>query len=83
MQGFPNGAQFSSGMLTVCGPMDCSTPGFPVQLVVKKTPANAGDKRLGFNSWVGKILWRTAWQPTSAFLPEQFHGQRSLEGYSP
>ena len=45
MQGFPNGAQFSSGMLTVCGPMDCSTPGFPVQLVVKKTPANAGDIR--------------------------------------
>ena len=30
-------------MLTLCGPMDCSTPGFPVQLVVKKTPANAGD----------------------------------------
>ena len=43
MQGFPNGAQFSSVMLTLCGLMDCSTPGFPVQLVVKKTPANAGD----------------------------------------
>ena len=45
MQGFPNGAQFSSVMLTLCGLMDCSTPGFPVQLVVKKTPANAGHIR--------------------------------------
>ena len=23
------------------------------------------------------------WQPTLVFLPEEFHGQRSLEGYSP
>ena len=36
-------------------------------------------KRLGFNSWVGKIPWRTLqW-----FLPEESHGQRSLAGYSP
>ena len=27
--------------------------------------------------------WRKAWQPTSVFLPGEFHGQRSLVGYSP
>ena len=32
---------------------------------------------------VGKIPWRRKWQPTLIFLPEKFHGQRSLEGYSP
>ena len=32
---------------------------------------------------VGKILWRREWQPTPVFLPEEFHGQRSLVGYSP
>ena len=39
--------------------------------------------RLGFDTWVGKILWRTAWQPTLVFLPRESHGQKSLEGYSP
>ena len=27
--------------------------------------------------------WRGAWQPTPVFLPGEFHGQRSLAGYSP
>ena len=27
--------------------------------------------------------WRKAWQPTPVFLPGEFHGQRSLDGYSP
>ena len=26
--------------------------------------------------------WRRAWQPTPVFLPGEFHGQRSLVGYS-
>ena len=34
-------------------------------------------KRCGFDPWVGKILWRRAWQPTTVFLPEKFHGQRA------
>ena len=38
--------------------------------------------RWGFNPWVGKIPWRRKWQPTSVFLPEKSHGQRSLLGYS-
>ena len=31
----------------------------------------------------GKIPWRTKWPPTPVFLPEVFHRQRSLTGYSP
>ena len=30
-----------------------------------------------------KILWRREWLPTPVFLPGEFHGQRSLAGYSP
>ena len=33
--------------------------------------------------WVGKILWRRKWQPTSVLLPRKFHGWGSLVGYSP
>ena len=38
-------------------------------------------KRCRFDSWVGKIPWRTAWKPTPIFLPGESHGQRSLAGY--
>ena len=55
-----------------------------VALVVKNSPANAGDiKRCRFDPWVGKIPWRRAWLPTPVFLPGASHGQRSLAGYSP
>ena len=40
-------------------------------------------ERPGFDLWVGKIPWRRKWQPTPVFLPGEFHGQRSLVGYSP
>ena len=36
----------------------------------------------GFNPWVGNILWIKEWKPTPVFLPGEFHGQRSLEGYN-
>ena len=39
--------------------------------------------RLGFDPWVRKIPWRREWIPTRVFLPGEFHGQRSLAGYSP
>ena len=35
------------------------------------------------HSMVGKIPWRREWLPTPVFLPGEFHGQRSLVGYSP
>ena len=51
--------------------------------MVKNWPANVGDTRLGFDPWIGKTPWRRKWQPTLVFLPGEFHGQRSLVGYSP
>ena len=29
------------------------------------------------------FAWRRKWQPTPVFLPGEFHGQRSLQGYNP
>ena len=51
--------------------------------IVKNPTANVGDARD-----TGSILgrdnpWRREWQSTPAFLPGEFHGQRSLVGYSP
>ena len=40
-------------------------------------------RRPGFSSWIGKIPWKRAWQPTPVFLPGESHGQRNLAGYSP
>ena len=55
-----------------------------VALVVKNLPANAGNiMRQGFDTWVGEIPWRKAWQSTPVFLPGESHEKRSLVGYSP
>ena len=40
-------------------------------------------RRHGFEPWVGKIPCRSKWQSIPVFLPGEFHGQRSLVGYSP
>ena len=54
------------------------------KLVVKNPPANAGRrKRPRFDSYIGKIPWRSKWQPTPLFLPGKSHGRGSLVGYSP
>ena len=50
--------------------------------VVKNPPVNAGDVR-AMGSWVRKIPWRTAQQPTSGSLPGESHVPRRLAGYSP
>ena len=33
-------------------------------------------------TWVAKIPWRREWLPTPVFLPGEYHGQKSLVGYS-
>ena len=48
--------------------------------VGKEFACNVGD--LGSIPWVGKISWRREWLPTPVFWPGEFHGQRSLVGYS-
>ena len=40
-------------------------------------------RRPEFDPWVGKIPWRKERIPTPVLLPAEFHGQRSLLGYSP
>ena len=40
-------------------------------------------RRSRLDPWVGKSPWRREWLPTPVFLPGEFHGQRSLVGYSP
>ena len=59
----------------------CITTWLPWWLRGKSICPQCG--RPGFNPWVGKIPWRRKWQPTPVFLPGEFHGQRSLAGYSP
>ena len=55
--------------------------GFPDGSDGKESACNAGDR--SSYPWVGKIPWRREWLPTLVFLPGEFHGQRSLAGYSP
>ena len=58
--------------------------GFPVGLVVKNLPANAGD--IGDASSIPvlgrSIPWRRKRQPTPVFLPGKSHEEGSLVGYS-
>ena len=51
-----------------------------VAQTVKNTPVM---QEAQVQSWAGKIPWRREWQLTLIFLPREFHGQRSLAGYSP
>ena len=61
-----------------------TNPGFPAGAGGKEPACQCRrHKRHGFDSWVGKIRWSRAQQPTSVFLPGESHGQRSLAGYSP
>ena len=53
---------------------------FLVAQTVKNLPSM---QETQVQSWVGKISWRTAQQSTPVFLHGEFHGQRSLMGYSP
>ena len=50
-----------------------------VAQMVKNLPAC---RKPGFNPLVGRIPCKRKWQSTPAFLPGEFHGQRSLMGHS-
>ena len=56
------------------------TPTFLVALTVKESCLQF--RRPEFDPWVRKIPWRREWLPTPVFLPREYHGQRSLAGYS-
>ena len=53
---------------------------FPVSQVFKRHFYR--NKPQGFEQ-VPVLFWRRKWQPTPVFLPGEFHGQRSMAGYSP
>ena len=36
-----------------------------------------------FDLWVKKFSWRRKWRLTPVFLPAEYHGEKSLAGYSP
>ena len=55
--------------------------GFPVGASGKESACQF--RRHGFDPWVGKIAWSRNRQPTPVLLRGEFHGQRSLVGYSP
>ena len=48
--------------------------------MVKKLPAM---QEAQVDLWIWKIPWRRKWLPTPVFLPGEFHGQKTLAGYSP
>ena len=48
--------------------------------MVKNLPAM---REIWFDPRVGKIPWRRERLLTPVFLPADFHGQKSLAGYSP
>ena len=53
-------------------------------LVVRNPPANTGHMRdAGLIPGLGRTPGGGAWQPTPVFSPGEFHGQRSIVGYSP
>ena len=52
---------------------------FPSGLAVKNLPAMQ-EIWLPFLGWEDPL--RRAWQPTRVFMSGEFHGQRSLAGYS-
>ena len=55
---------------------------FPGGSVIKNPPANCRrHKRYRFDPWVRKSTWSQKWQHIPAFLPGNFHRQRSLVGY--
>ena len=61
-----------------------SSSGLPKWLIGKESTCQGRrQRRRRLDPWVKKILWGRKWQPTLVLLPAEFHGQRSLVGYSP
>ena len=57
---------------------------FPGGAVVKNLPANEKEARdIGSIPGLGRSPGERKWQPTPAFLPGKFYGQRIGAGYSP
>ena len=53
-----------------------------IPLIKTTTTTTTQTRNKGKLPWVEKIPWRKKWLPTPVCLPGEFHGQRSLAGYS-
>ena len=52
-------------------------------LASKNLPAMQEMEEMWVHSLGREDPWRRKWQPTPVFLSGEFHGQRSVVGYSP
>ena len=77
-------SSLTSLFLTLCSracgwqQLDSQVPG---GLAGKEPASNMED--LGLIPGSERSPWRREWLPTPVFLPGEFHGQGSVEGYSP
>ena len=79
---------YSNGVHSPCLQRVLQFPGqIPLRTELTTTSGGSDGKESAcnaeFDPWVRKIHWRRKWLPTPVFLPGEFHGQRSLVGYSP
>ena len=56
--------------------------GFPSGSAVKSPLAMQDLQETGFDPWVRKIHWRSAWQPTPIFLPGECSEERILASHT-
>ena len=68
------------GIMLVISKYETLAMGFPGDSDGKESACNTGD--LSSIPGLGRFSWGREWQPTPAFLPGEFQGQRSLAGYS-
>ena len=61
---------------------DCAWPIIGAQGISLKWEKKK-NTHIYFIKFIEEFPWRRKWQPTPVFLPGEFHGQRSLMGYSP
>ena len=63
---------------SLAGNASCVLSGFPGGSDGKKNPPVMQEAWV--DTWVGKIPWRRAWQPTPVFLPEESPWTEELDG---
>ena len=76
-RGFPSSSIFFLTVFILQSPLASKMCKSNVKRKQKQKGKNKGKRT------ISKRCGEKKWQPTPVFLPGEFHGQRSLEGYSP
>ena len=85
--GRPPGGGLGNSLQYSCleNPMDRGAWWATVHRVTKSSDGKSlpalQETQVPYMGWI--TPWKRKWQPTPVFLPGDFHGQRSLVGYSP